>query len=77
MLEECLAFLESKKSQCSYEVIIVNDGSTDKTASVAMDHVLKYGADKVRLLNLIQNRGKGGAVRLVGWFLVIFVNEGV
>lgn len=67
MLEECLEFLEakSKTSTFSYEVIVVNDGSKDGTAKVAQDYAKKYGVDKVRLLNLVENRGKGGAVRLV------------
>jgi len=67
MMEECLTFLEEKRKKnkaFSYEVIVVNDGSTDKTAQVVLDYSKKYGVDKVRLLHLIKNRGKGGAVRL-------------
>lgn len=71
MLEECLAFLESKSksSDFSYEVIVVNDGSTDGTAKVVYGYVSKYGLEKVRLLNLVKNRGKGGAVRLVSYLI--------
>lgn len=68
MLEECLHFLEQKSktnSDFSYEVIIVSDGSTDGTVNVALDYAKKFSVDKVRLLDLIKNRGKGGAVRLV------------
>lgn len=32
---------------------------------VAMQYTKKYGADKVRVLTLVKNRGKGGAVRMV------------
>lgn len=32
---------------------------------VALRYTRKYGADKVRVLTLVQNRGKGGAVRMV------------
>ncbi|XP_021954626.1 dolichyl-phosphate beta-glucosyltransferase [Folsomia candida] len=67
MLEECLHFLEQKSktnSDFSYEVIIVSDGSTDGTVNVALDYAKKFSVDKVRLLDLIKNRGKGGAVRL-------------
>ncbi|KAI5641105.1 glycosyl transferase family 2 domain-containing protein [Phthorimaea operculella] len=67
MLDEALEFLENRqKSNPSfkYEVIIVSDGSKDKTVKVAETYVEKYDSDKVRCLNLIMNRGKGGAVRL-------------
>lgn len=74
MMEETLQFLESKTSNKSgagdswskegYEIIVVDDGSRDCTSKVAMMYVEKYGDDKVRLLKLEKNRGKGGAVRL-------------
>lgn len=32
---------------------------------VALGYTKKYGADKVRVLTLVKNRGKGGAVRMV------------
>lgn len=32
---------------------------------VAMKYCKKYGSDKVRVLTLVKNRGKGGAVRMV------------
>lgn len=32
---------------------------------VALRYTKKYGADKVRVLTLVKNRGKGGAVRMV------------
>lgn len=58
--------LQSQDSQFTYEVIIVNDGSTDKTSDVALGYVEKFGVEKVRLLEFTHNRGKGGAVRMVG-----------
>uniref|UniRef100_A0A1L8E2Q5 Dolichyl-phosphate beta-glucosyltransferase n=1 Tax=Nyssomyia neivai TaxID=330878 RepID=A0A1L8E2Q5_9DIPT len=67
MLDECLEFLRKRASQTptqSFEVIIVSDGSSDKTAEVASKYSLEHGSDRVRVLPLIQNRGKGGAVRL-------------
>ena len=62
MLDECLEFLEKRKS--SYEVIVVDDGSKDKTSETALKYVDSRGSDKVRVLTLAKNRGKGGAVRM-------------
>lgn len=68
MLDEALDYLE-KRSQADatfqYEVIVVSDGSRDSTVQVALKYAEKYTAEKVRVLELIENRGKGGAVRLV------------
>ena len=32
----------------------------------ALKFVKKYGSEKVRVLEFVRNRGKGGAVRMVG-----------
>lgn len=63
MLDEAIEFLEKrKKSSFKYEIIIVSDGSTDKTIDVAQSYANKF--ESVRVLGLVKNRGKGGAVRL-------------
>ncbi|KAM4699706.1 dolichyl-phosphate beta-glucosyltransferase [Discoglossus pictus] len=67
MMDEALEFLENKKKKSksfSYEVIVVDDGSKDKTTEVALKYSEQYGSDKVRVLTLKKNRGKGGAVRM-------------
>ncbi|CAH0777955.1 unnamed protein product [Bemisia tabaci] len=67
MLDECLEFLEEREKKTqgfTYELIIVSDGSNDKTVEVASDYSSKYGSEKIKVLELIKNRGKGGAVRL-------------
>lgn len=67
MMKETMEYLEKRQQQepsFRYEVIIVNDGSPDNTAQEALKFVRKYGTDKVRLLDLTKNRGKGGAVRM-------------
>ncbi|KCV72959.1 hypothetical protein H696_00513 [Fonticula alba] len=46
----------------SFEVVIVDDGSADATAHVARSLTSVYTADRVRLLRLPRNVGKGGAV---------------
>lgn len=64
MLDECLEYLEQRlKSGFTYEIIVVSDGSKDQTVEIAHNYALKY--ENIRVLNLVKNRGKGGAVRLV------------
>lgn len=67
MLDEALDFLIERQRNVpsfTFEIIVVNDGSKDGTAKVAAEYTKRFGSDKVRVLNLIRNRGKGGAVRL-------------
>lgn len=68
MLDECMEYLENRAARDSafkYEVIVVSDGSKDRTVDVAHKYSERYTAEKVRVLDLVENRGKGGAVRLV------------
>lgn len=53
-LEQVLAFLDARGGD--YEVLVVDDGSTDETAALAES----YG---VKVLRQPDNRGKGAAVR--------------
>ncbi len=67
-MDETMSYLQERQREdksFTYEVIIVNDGSPDGTAEQALKYVTKYGTNKVRLLDLARNRGKGGAVRMV------------
>src|SRR3954452_18572502 len=43
------------------EVIVVDDGSTDDTAQVAMSHL--WGWDQAKVVRLPWNQGKGAAVK--------------
>jgi dolichyl-phosphate beta-glucosyltransferase len=46
-----------------YEIILVNDGSNDKTVDVALRFSQKHQLhDVLRIVSLKKNRGKGGAV---------------
>lgn len=62
MLEEMLAYLQRRRDRegphFTYEVIIVDDGSSDGTQRVALQFVRRFGFDAVRLLQLPRNRGK-------------------
>lgn len=59
------------KSGLTYEIIIVSDGSTDKTVEVAHKYAAKY--ETVKVLALVKNRGKGGAVRLVRFHFIFLI----
>ncbi len=68
MLDETLEYLEqraSKDSTFTYELVIVDDGSRDKTSEVALNYAKHQKVDTIRVLTLAKNRGKGGAVRRV------------
>ncbi|KAG0464131.1 hypothetical protein HPP92_020200 [Vanilla planifolia] len=65
-LVEMLGYLQQRAATdkfFTYEVIIVDDGSTDKTSKVAFEFVRKYKIDNVRVLLLGRNHGKGEAIK--------------
>lgn len=46
-----------------YEIIVVNDGSKDRTVEVTLDFAREHGLhDILRVVTLEKNRGKGGSV---------------
>ncbi|XP_037069888.1 dolichyl-phosphate beta-glucosyltransferase-like [Pollicipes pollicipes] len=67
MMREALDHLEARRAAddtFSYEVIVVDDGSRDSTSDLALQYTEQYGAERVRVLTLARNRGKGGAIRM-------------
>ena len=65
MLSECTTYLEERiKSErgFTYEIILADDGSKDNTTKVGLEWTKKLGSNRFRVLTLIENRGKGGAV---------------
>ncbi|RUS90121.1 hypothetical protein EGW08_002088 [Elysia chlorotica] len=67
MMAETMEYLEERQTNdpsFTYEVLIVDDGSKDITTEIGLRQSEKYGSDKVRVLTLHKNKGKGGAVRM-------------
>jgi dolichyl-phosphate beta-glucosyltransferase len=56
-LQEIITYLKKKKY--SWEIVIVDDGSHDKTSEIAK----KFSGQGVKLLTFKVNRGKGAALR--------------
>lgn len=77
MLDEAIGFLEDRyhdrtklqrenpynTERFTYEIIIVDDGSRDGTTRCGHRYQEKYGGNKIQVITLESNRGKGGAVR--------------
>jgi dolichyl-phosphate beta-glucosyltransferase len=66
MLDSAMDYLTSiprKKRVRTYEIIIVDDGSTDKTADASVKLATNYPGSDIRVVTLVKNLGKGGAVR--------------
>ncbi|KAK1299288.1 hypothetical protein QJS10_CPB14g01537 [Acorus calamus] len=65
-LDETMNYLQKRAARdksFSYEVLIIDDGSTDRTTKIAFDYVRKYKIDNVRVIPLGKNHGKGEAIR--------------
>jgi len=66
MMNETIDYLKKRKQKdpnFTWEIIIVDDGSRDKTTKIGLDYSKKEGIDNIRVLTLQKNRGKGGAVK--------------
>ncbi|KAG9445129.1 hypothetical protein H6P81_016469 [Aristolochia fimbriata] len=64
---EAITYLQQRAAadkSFTYEVVIVDDGSTDGTHKIAFDFVRKYNIDVVRVILLGKNQGKGEAIRI-------------
>jgi len=66
MLEDAIATLkqrEQKNSKLTWEIVIVDDGSRDHLEEVVAPFVQRESSERIRLLQLAFNQGKGAAVQ--------------
>ncbi len=49
--------------QQAWEILVVNDGSTDKTRQLVEDFIRTSGRSHIKLISYDKNQGKGAAVR--------------
>ncbi|KAI8900202.1 nucleotide-diphospho-sugar transferase [Globomyces pollinis-pini] len=69
MMDETLLYLNKRLAEdksFSYEIIVVEDGCSDATGEVTLSYAEKHHKNdkrsSIKLLTLLKNRGKGGAV---------------
>jgi len=63
MLSTTLAHLTHTSNHRSFEILIVDDGSSDDTAAMSLDLAREHSKSDIRVVQLVRNLGKGGAVR--------------
>ncbi|EAY12817.1 glycosyl transferase, group 2 family protein [Trichomonas vaginalis G3] len=64
MLEETIEYLEQRRykdNNFTWEIVVVNDGSKDRTAHVVLEYAERYS--NIFLLNQPHNMGKGAAIQ--------------
>lgn len=62
VIEETITYLFENINYDNFEVLVTNDGSTDKTAEIIKRLMKKY--PRLRTINIIQNKGKAHAFNI-------------
>ncbi len=62
MIAETINYLFEELNYSNFEVLVMNDGSTDKTAEIIKELQEKY--PRLRTINIIQNKGKAHAFNI-------------
>lgn len=60
-IEKILAYVQT--NNLAAELVVVDDGSTDRTADIARESASKYHGSVTKVIRYEQNRGKGYAVK--------------
>ncbi|KAJ2494920.1 dolichyl-phosphate beta-glucosyltransferase [Coemansia sp. RSA 1836] len=61
-IREYVAQRREQSPKFTYELIIMDDGSKDRTCEVALEFARMHGVHELRVVKHVINRGKGGAV---------------
>ncbi|KAI9501700.1 dolichyl-phosphate beta-glucosyltransferase [Coemansia spiralis] len=65
LLNDVLAYVQRRREKekgFSFELIVMDDGSRDKTSEVALEFARKHNMCELKVVRHTINRGKGGAV---------------
>lgn len=66
MIEETVEYLATMLNYSNYEILVINDGSTDQTLSILRKMQEKH--NKLRVINVLKNQGKAHGFNIATYF---------